>query len=245
VRTLRILHKWLGLIVGLQILLWTVSGFMFAWLDHNEVSAEHDAHAPPRMALKFSDPVVEPNAWLAEYQPSHVLDVTLMPLLDHWVYRIRLKDRVELRRADDGKRFEIDAAMIRRLSAAHYAGDAALRGIRLHAESTVEARKAGAVWQASYADAKRTSLYFSAADGRLVATRNDTWRLFDIFWMLHTMDYRGRDNFNNPLVILAATGALWLGISGGLLLFRAFRPGELNPFARYSARSAVKKGPQG
>lgn len=244
-RTFRILHKWLGLIVGLQLLLWTVSGFMFAWLDHHDVSAEHYVHAPPGMVLKISDQLVEPNAWLVDYRRSDVLDVTLMPLLDRWVYRIRFKDRVELRRADDGQRFEIDAAVIRRLSAAHYAGDAALRSIRLHAESTVEARKAGAVWQAAYADAKRTSLYFSAADGRLVATRNDTWRLFDIFWMLHTMDYRGRDNFNNPLVILAATGALWLGISGGLLLFRAFRPQELNPFARYAARRAVSRRPPG
>lgn len=40
-RFLRKLHKWLGLIVVLQLLLWTVSGTVFAWLDHHEVSAEH------------------------------------------------------------------------------------------------------------------------------------------------------------------------------------------------------------
>jgi hypothetical protein len=50
--------------------------------------------------------------------------------------------------------------------------------------------------------------------------------------MLHTMDYRGRDNFNNPLVILAGTCALWLALSGALLLSRSFRWQLLNPFAR-------------
>jgi uncharacterized iron-regulated membrane protein len=87
----------------------------------------------------------------------------------------------------------------------------------------VEARGAGAVWRAEFDDAARTTLYFAAHDGRLVAARNSTWRWFDFFWMLHTMDYRGRDNFNNPLVITVGTAALWLALSGLLLLFRSFR----------------------
>jgi Na+-transporting NADH:ubiquinone oxidoreductase subunit F len=37
------------------------------------------------------------------------------------------------------------------------------------------------------------------------------------------MDYQGRDNFNNPVVITFGTAALWLSLSGLLLLFRSFR----------------------
>jgi hypothetical protein len=85
------------------------------------------------------------------------------------------------------------------------------------------------VWRADFEDSRHTSLYFSAADGRLVAARNGSWRIFDFFWMLHTMDYRGRDNFNNPLVILFATGGLWLAISGVLLLSRSFHWQSLKP----------------
>jgi len=83
------------------------------------------------------------------------------------------------------------------------------------------------VWQVRFNDAKRTALYFAADDGHLVAARNSTWRVFDFFWMLHTMDYAGRDNFNNPLVITASTGALWLALSGLLLLMRTFRRQDL------------------
>lgn len=226
-RALRILHKWLGLIVGLQLLLWTLSGLVFALLDHHEVAAERSVRAQPVSLLTQGGSLVEPDTWLEHYAGLELVDVSLMPLLDSWVYRIRLKNRVELRRADDGSRFALGEAMIRRLAAARYAGSGALRRIAFHATPTNEARQAGPVWQAIFDDAERTSLYFSAEDGRLVAARNDAWRLFDFFWMLHTMDYRGRDNFNNPLVILFSTGALWLGISGGLLLFRAFKPGAI------------------
>ena len=41
--------------------------------------------------------------------------------------------------------------------------------------------------------------------------------------MLHTMDYEGRDNFNNPIVITIGFAALWLALSGFLLLFKSFR----------------------
>ncbi|MGH8130821.1 MAG: PepSY domain-containing protein [Steroidobacteraceae bacterium] len=220
-RVLRILHKWLGLIVGLQILLWTMSGLVFAWLDYRDVAGEPSVRAPPQPVLAESVVVAEPSAWLGDYGSSEIVDIALIPLLDHWVYRIRLNDRIELRRAEDGARFAIDAAIIRALAGAHYA-DGDLRTLSFHATPTIEARDAGPVWQAAFDDAERTSLYFAAGDGWLVAARNDTWRLFDFFWMLHTMDYRGRDDFNHPLVILFGTGALWLAISGGLLLFRAF-----------------------
>ncbi len=221
-RVSRTLHKWIALIVGVQLLLWIVSGLAFALLDHHDVTAEHSVRAPPVSFLAQTESLVEPAAWLGDYAGSELVDVTLMPLLDRWVYRVRLRDPIELRRADDRSRFAIGDAVIRRLATATYAGDDALQGVLLHATSTIEARDAGPVWQAAFDDAGRTSLYFSAEDGRLVAARNDAWRLFDFFWMLHTMDYRGRDDFDNLVVILFSSGAPWLGISGGLLLFRAF-----------------------
>jgi uncharacterized iron-regulated membrane protein len=222
VRVLRIIHKWLGLIVGLQLLLWTVSGLVFAMLDHEDVAAENSVRALPVAVLEPDVRLVEPEAWLDDYAGSELVDISLIAWLDRWIYRVRFADRVELRQAEDGSRFEIGEAPIRRLATATYAGTGALRTVSLLATPTLEARGAGPVWQAAFDDADQTRLYFSAQDGRLVAVRNDAWRFFDFFWMLHTMDYRGRDDFNNPLVILFSTGALWLGISGALLLIRAF-----------------------
>lgn len=219
-RLMRVLHKWLSLILGVQLLLWTVSGLVFAVLDHGRVAASASLRNPDTVVLDRGMRLVEPGELLAG--GARPLDVTLVPLLDAWFYRLRFADRVELRRAGDGATYVIDEPAVRALAAARYAGPGALRAVALRDPPVVEARDAGTVWEAAFDDPGRTSLYFSAEDGRLVAARNDTWRLFDFFWMLHTMDFRGRDDFNNPLVILFATGSLWVGITGFVLLLQVF-----------------------
>ncbi len=221
-RFLRKLHKWLGLIVGIQMVLWTVSGLMFALLDHHEVTPEH--HAPPTPALASGATIAEPAQWLNAYAGKELYDIRLAPLLDQWVWRVETSEGIELRRAQDGEPFAIDAPLIERLARSHYQGEGRLSNVAFHATSTTEARDAGAVWAARFDDARNTTVYFAADDGGWVATRNSAWRVFDFFWMLHTMDYKGRDDFNNPLVITVATATLWLSMSGVILLTRSFRP---------------------
>jgi len=52
----------------------------------------------------------------------------------------------------------------------------------------------------------------------MTSLRNSKWRIFDFLRMLHTMDYAGRDNFNNTL--LTTFSILGLAtISSGFLLF--------------------------
>jgi len=221
--TLRKLHKWVALFVGLQVLLWTVSGLMFAWLDHHDVSGEHLVKPPVSASLDSRMPLTDPSAWRRQYSGRGLHEVTLQRLDDTWVYRIAYDGGIDLRRADNGAPFTVDAAAAKRLAHGHYRGAGRLVEVRHHPESTLESRGAGPTWQARFDDAPQTSLYFSASDGSLVATRTDRWRVFDFFWMLHTMDYSGRDNFNNPLVILAGSAALWVVLTGVLLLTRVFR----------------------
>jgi uncharacterized iron-regulated membrane protein len=219
---LRKLHKWLGLLIGIQVVLWTVSGLMFAWLDHHEVMAEHSVHPPQPAVLGGGPAMAEPAVWLDEYAGRDIYEIRLVALLDQWLWRVETADSVELR-GSDGGRFALDETLVTRMAREHYQGTGELLSVVFQPEPGLETRGAGAVWQATFDDSGQTTLYFAAADGRLQATRNSTWRLFDFFWMLHTMDFEGRDNFNNPLVIAAGTGALWLSLSGLLLLTRSFR----------------------
>jgi uncharacterized iron-regulated membrane protein len=223
-RWLRTLHKWLGLIVGLQLLLWTVSGGVFAFLDHHRVEGEHSTRTPERRALSASIDWVEPAAWVEDLAHERIHEIRLTTLIDRPVWRVVTGTGVQLRSTATGAPLEIDEAIARELAIRHYAGKAPLASVGLHRGGSLEARGAGAVWAARFDDSEGTSLYFAADDGRLVATRNDSWRVFDLFWMLHTMDYRGRDDFNNPLVISCALAALWLSLSGLLLLVRSFSP---------------------
>ena len=41
------------------------------------------------------------------------------------------------------------------------------------------------------------TIYVAAETGTYQTIRHNQWRAFDFLWMLHTMDYEGRDNFGN------------------------------------------------
>jgi Na+-transporting NADH:ubiquinone oxidoreductase subunit F len=118
---------------------------------------------------------------------------------------------------------QLSEQIVRELATRHYNGSGKVTSVVFHPASTIETRDSASTWEARFDDEQETTFYFSADDARLVETRNSTWRLFDFFWMLHTMDYRGRDNFNNPLVITVGFAALWLALSGFILLFKSFR----------------------
>jgi uncharacterized iron-regulated membrane protein len=221
--TLQKLHKWVALFVGIQLLLWAVSGLVFTLLDHKSVSGELLASPQATQTLAAEVTLTDPSGWIGTYAGRTVHEVSLRPLDGDWVYRIAHEGGIELRQAENGARFVVDAARARRLALDHYRGKGRLASVRYQAEPTLETRQSGATWQATFDDPDGTNLYFSADDGAMVAARTDAWRVFDFFWMLHTMDYVGRDNFNNPLVILVASAALWTGLTGVLLLLRVFR----------------------
>lgn len=222
-RFLRKLHKWLGLIVGLQVLLWSVSGLIFAWLDHHQISAEHSVQEARTAVLPPAPALVEPASWRSQVGPGEILQIRLATFLDQWVWHVQTTNGVSLRSAATGEPLTLNEDLVRELAQRRYVGAGQVRSIAFHPTATVETRDSGATWEARFDDEQQTTLYFAADDGRLVEARNSTWRLFDFFWMLHTMDYRGRDNFNNPVVITVGFAALWLSVSGLLLLLRSFR----------------------
>lgn len=221
--TLRKLHKWVGLVLGVQLLLWSVGGLMFAWLDHHAVTGEGLAAQAPPIALPATEILSEPAAWLDQFKGRTVHEVRLQPVASRWTYRVAHDGGAELRRASDGTATAIDATTARELAKQFYRGSGTLTSLTYLPTETLESRKFGATWRAEFEDSANTSLYVAADSGKLAVVRTDTWRVFDIFWMLHTMDYVGRDDFNNPVVILAGSAGLWIALTGALLIFRVFR----------------------
>lgn len=220
---MRKLHKWLGLVIALQVIVWAASGVVFAWLDHSKVSAEGSVRAVDPVVLAPTAVRTEPAAWLGDYARQDLYDVRAVPLADRWVWRVELQDRAELRAIEDGAPVKLDEAWVRKLALARYAGKGALVATSLQTQPDIESRAKSPVWRAQFDDAQNTALYFAADDGHFIAARSGSWRLYDFFWMLHTMDYAGRDNFNNPLIVTVGLATLWLAISGVVLLTRSFR----------------------
>ena len=220
---LRKLHKWLGLVIGLQVVLWAASGLMFAWLDPDAVDAAGSVRAVEPAVLSSTIVKMEPATWLSDYPAQDLYDVRAILLADRWVWRVELRDRVELRSVEDGARMNVDEPWLRRLALERYAGGGRLSAATLQTQPDIASRASGPVWQAQFDDPQRTALYFAADDGHFIVARTATWRVYDFFWMLHTMDYVGRDNFNNPLIVTIGMATLWLSISGIVLIGRSFK----------------------
>ncbi|MGH8177510.1 MAG: PepSY domain-containing protein [Steroidobacter sp.] len=222
---IRKLHKWVGLITGLQMCLWLISGFMMSLLDHHVVSGDSTAAVRHVVDLLPADAtIIEPGSLIQRHSTGTVREIELSRHLGQWVWRVRTDARVALYDAHTGSAVEIGEAQARQIALDGYAGGGELVSAELLSEPTIEAREHDApLWRIDFNDPQHTRYYISVDGGGIVERRTGDWRIFDLFWMLHTMDYRGRDDFNNPLVITFAFVSLWLALSGVILLFRSFR----------------------
>jgi hypothetical protein len=66
----------------------------------------------------------------------------------------------------------------------------------------------------SFQHPSQTTVYIATELGTVQKFRNNTWRMFDFLWMMHTMDYKGRDNFGNILLRIFSIMGLITVMSG-------------------------------
>ena len=112
----------------------------------------------------------------------------------------------------------LEEAAIRDLASAAHHGDAPVASARLLTEAPIEWRNYTPVWQVEFDDNAATRLYMNPVTGDVETVRTRLWRIYDVAWMLHIMDYEERENFNNPLLITASVFALVTVVAGLLLL---------------------------
>ena len=77
-------------------------------------------------------------------------------------------------------------------------------------------------WAITYTNPECT-VYISPELGNFQTIRHNQWRAFDFLWMLHTMDYKERDNLNNVLLRTFSIFGLITVLSGFLLYFVSSR----------------------
>lgn len=239
---LRWMHKWVGLILGLQFVLWTFSGGVMALLDHHKVSADAAVQPQPDVSLP-ANLLSLPDVATAAGAP--VLKLQLKPLFDRYVYEATTPAGVRLIDAVSGRRLDVDAARAKILAVAAYSGFEPVTSVTRVDKTTLETRKfALPAWRVGFADKDHTALFVSAETGEVLGAKNDTWRLWDVVWMIHIMDYTERNSFNHPLIITVATGVAWLAITGLILLVRSFRASDVAwitaPFERFAVRRRAR-----
>jgi hypothetical protein len=222
------IHKWVGLIVGLQILAWTGSGLFMTWFPIEDVRSEHNIReAPPRDLQTAKDLIAPDRAIAAAKAPVSRLE--LVDIAGRWMWRLDSKGKpFMLIDAEQGQVISpLDEAAARRIATADFSGKGKIVAAKLiEKDPPIEYRRALPVWQVAFDDPGETTLYVEPLTGKVAARRSNLWRTFDFLWSLHIMDYTEREDFNHwPIVIMAALG-LTLTITGiGLLVIRLWPQG--------------------
>jgi hypothetical protein len=217
VRTLHKIHLWVGVIVGIQLLLWAASGlFMTAWPIEQIRGTTLRREVPP-VALTTLGSVVPPDAVLT----SGVERAELTQLLGRPVYKLTAGDRSWLVDARTGKDWTISRDDALAIALAEVTLTPPLSVTAVSDPPPLELRRPGGAWMIG--DAAETHVYIGKA-GEVMAIRTSLWRWYDMFWGLHILDPQSREDTHHPILIASAALALGSVISGIFLLWVRFRP---------------------
>ncbi|MFZ5608972.1 MAG: hypothetical protein ACOY99_05110 [Pseudomonadota bacterium] len=225
-------HRWLSLIIGIQALLWLVSGLYMVVVDLDYI---HGDHLVRNMAVPLSadDAPLLPIAEVRARYPE-ATQIKLEPWLGNPHYRISSALGNHLIDARTGAPrsplSEADAIAVARY---HYAGQgdiisARLLSVEQERPSEIQARPLP-LWQIRFDDFGATTFYVAPDQGQLVTRRHRFWRIFDFLWMFHIMDYEERADVNNNLLRVAATLGTLMAAFGLGLVFFSFRNGRTRP----------------
>lgn len=216
-------HKWVGLVVALQMLAWVASGLFMTYFPIEQVRSEHNIAKPAPRNLRAEVGLISAqNAIAAVSAP--ISRIELVDIAGRWMWRIDSNGKPHtLIDAQAGKVISpLNEANARRIAAADFAGAGKIKSaLRIEKEAPIEFRGALPAWQIVFGDADETHLYVDALTGRVSARRSALWRAYDFLWGLHIMDWTARENFNHWPIVIMSVLALVTAITGiGLLVIR-------------------------
>ena len=213
-------HKWLGLLVGLQVVIWSLTGLYMTAIHLDIIHGDHlIREAPPKPAdvSQLRDPI--PMAAANGAQTARLTWVRDQPT---YVFTTEAGDKAF--DAVSGRPAAApNEAQIRSIAKSTYRGTERIVSAGLITDIPGEIRgRKPPLWRVEFDHWNKPTLYFSPTTGELVTRRHELWRIFDFFWMLHVMGYEDRDNVNNPLIRVFTWGALLVVLSGAWLLLYSF-----------------------
>ncbi len=211
------IHKWLALLIGLQIVFWVVSGLFFTLFPIEQIRSEHLIRAARQQAIDTTS-----IASLAQVLNEEGQAPTKITIERRAAGHVILAEFVE------GPPVLFDAVTLRRLSPlsadqasaiarTHITLEGAPAAIERVTEESAEYRGALPAYRVHFAEGG-LSVYVAENTGAVTARRSDLWRLYDTLWALHIMDWPNHEDFNHPLIVVAAWLTLISVIAGVVLI---------------------------
>lgn len=217
----RRMHKWLALIVGIQALIWTLTG-LYMVAVHIDIIRGHQLVRAPAAAPYDLSELAPPSAILAA--ESGTSEIRLLRLLGQPVWRAETPKGPRLFDARSGAPLPpLTKAQVQEQARRIFAGEGRIVSARLLTAAPLEMQaRTPPFWQVEFEGWNRPTFYLSPTTGELISRRHALWRVFDFAWMLHIMDYDERSDVNNLLLRIVTWSVFAMAMMGAWLLFWSF-----------------------
>ncbi len=213
-------HKWLGLFIGLQVVIWSLSGVYMTVVHIDTIHGDHLVREAASQSID-ADALLDPLALAAREKAT---GIRLAWVDERPIYVTEGPSGERAFAATSAVPLDPpDEQAIGALASSYYTGPEPIASAQLITDVPGEIRgRTSPLWRVEFAHWNRPTFYLSPVTGELLSRRHELWRVFDFVWMLHIMDYDERENVNNPLLRVFTWGAVLMALSGIWLLFYAF-----------------------
>ena len=220
-------HRWLGLIVSIQLLMWTASGLFFSIPDITDVRGEQ--YLAQGYSMNINQEAREnivPISVIVDIAKVN-LEANETVLLKHRAGRLIY----QVEKIPPEKKLIFDALTGQPMT--YITPTEAISIVSAWTElSPTEAvlinePKTGSefrgrdlpLYKVTVTKPKKGIVYVDPVTGEIAAIRMKLWRAWDFLWSLHIMDYQERDDFSHWLLrLFSALGVLTV-LSGIILWF--------------------------
>ena len=206
-------HKYLSFFISIQLLLWTISGIYFAFNKIENVRGEQYRLQPPSN-YSFKNIEFEiPEATSAVVKKR--LDKTIIAASTKAGMRYfdEAGDPLKKISFDEAKKIVVKNTLLKPIAVEEINESkkgSEYRGRQLPIYKVITHN----------ANNKEINAYLNIFSGDIVAIRSAQWRIWDLMWGFHIMDWQERDNIDNILLKIFSILALISSLSGILLFFK-------------------------
>jgi len=211
-------HKYLSLAISIQLLLWTVSGIYFAFNKIELIRGEQYLIEPKNSELNLNE----------IKNTFNTKNLSILKRLDEWI--IKVEDEAgDYYLNSNGTNLEYLTNEQAKLVVEAQTSLTPLKATFI-SKSTEGSEYRGRdlpLFKVTTSSKDAINVYIDALSGQVKAIRSDSWRIWDLLWSLHIMDYQERENIDNILLKVFSILALISSLSGIALFFLGFR--KTNP----------------
>jgi hypothetical protein len=206
-------HKYLSFFISIQLLLWTISGIYFAFNKIEDVRGEqYRPQSPSNYSFKNIEFEI-PEATSAVVKKR--LDKTIVAASTKAGMRYfdEAGDPLKKISFDEAKKIVVKNTLLKPIAVEEINESkkgSEYRGRQLPIYKVITHN----------ANNKEINAYLNIFSGDIVAIRSAQWRIWDLMWGFHIMDWQERDNIDNMLLKIFSILALISSLSGILLFFK-------------------------